>query len=307
MHEVTVEAKTVAQAIEKGLKEMGLRREQVEVSVVQEPSGGIFGLGAKQARVVLREKRWSGEEGRPPEADVQDLPPARPSARPEREARPPRDVREVRPASASGGGSRGERRGPGGRDRMGGRRRPPQGERPPRAGVTAEAEGPREPHVPSVPEARTPESEEAKAILQELAKLMGLTDATVMSGWDAAQGRVRAEVVTPDARMLTGRDGEVLGALQFLTTLAVNRKLKSQVAVQVDTEGFWKRKEESAIAQAQRALDTVKSSGRPFRMDPMDASLRRLVHRHLQDNADVETASEGEGAYRKVVVKPRRK
>ena len=57
-HKVKVEAKDVSQAIEKGLKKLGLRRDQVEVTVLTNPRKGFLGIGARPAVVEVRQKRW---------------------------------------------------------------------------------------------------------------------------------------------------------------------------------------------------------------------------------------------------------
>jgi spoIIIJ-associated protein len=322
MQEITVEAKTVAQAIEQGLKQAGLRRDQVEVTVVQEPSGGILGFGAKPAKVILREKRWGAEEKtaeEPTEAENKPAPaPSRESERSRPESAETRPVREPRPPREGG---RPYGKGPGshamageGRTRreMGG----PRGARPHREHRDYRehrerrefvAPEPHTPHVPNVPSVQNPQSEEAKTVLQELLKQMQFGEATVLSGWDEAQGRVRAEIVSPEARSLIGRDGAVLEALQFMTTLIVNRRLKTQIAVQVDVEGYWKRLEDRALAQANKGIEEVKRTGHVFRLEPMEAALRRLVHKTLADHPDVETVSEGEGPWRKVTLRPRKK
>ncbi|MEF3280125.1 MAG: Jag N-terminal domain-containing protein [Elusimicrobiota bacterium] len=62
MREIKVEAKTVKEAIEKGLSKLQLRREQVEVEVINEEKKGILGFGSKNACVILREKIWRDEK-----------------------------------------------------------------------------------------------------------------------------------------------------------------------------------------------------------------------------------------------------
>ena len=59
MRETKTEAKTIQDAVEKGLAEMGLRRDQVEVVVVSEGKSGFLGIGARKACVILREKSWT--------------------------------------------------------------------------------------------------------------------------------------------------------------------------------------------------------------------------------------------------------
>src|SRR5487761_858548 len=54
MDEVEASGRTVEEAINKALKQLGLEHSQVEVEVLNEGRGGILGLGAEQARVIVR-------------------------------------------------------------------------------------------------------------------------------------------------------------------------------------------------------------------------------------------------------------
>ncbi len=56
MESVDASGKTVEEAIEKALAEIGLERTQVEVEVVKEGRAGILGIGGEDARVVVRAK-----------------------------------------------------------------------------------------------------------------------------------------------------------------------------------------------------------------------------------------------------------
>ncbi len=56
------EGKTVDHAVEKGLEQLGLAREQVEIEVLEEGSKGMLNLiGGKHAKVVLRQRDDAGE------------------------------------------------------------------------------------------------------------------------------------------------------------------------------------------------------------------------------------------------------
>ncbi len=66
MKEITIEAKTVEEAIEKGLEEMGgPSRESVEIEVLDEGKSGLFGLGGKEARVRLTLKEGTSDQTAP--------------------------------------------------------------------------------------------------------------------------------------------------------------------------------------------------------------------------------------------------
>jgi spoIIIJ-associated protein len=116
---------------------------------------------------------------------------------------------------------------------------------------------------------------------------------------------VKAVVESQDATLLVGRDGRVLESLQFLATLMLSRGGASPIAVQVDALSYWEKREQAILDQARNAVESVKASGRPYRLEPMDAAMRRLIHRTLASNPDVVTGSEGEGPWRKIVIRPR--
>ena len=66
-HKIRVQGKDVDEAINKGLKKLGLRhRDQVEVNVLETARKGFLGIGARMATVEIRQKRWSGRERKPP-------------------------------------------------------------------------------------------------------------------------------------------------------------------------------------------------------------------------------------------------
>ena len=54
MESLEVSAKTVEEAIQKALEQLGVSREEVEVTVVKEGRHGVLGLGAEEARVRVR-------------------------------------------------------------------------------------------------------------------------------------------------------------------------------------------------------------------------------------------------------------
>ncbi len=77
-------------------------------------------------------------------------------------------------------------------------------------------------------------------------------------------------------------------------------RLDNSVRVIVDAENYRNRHEENIIRQAAKVADQVKKSKRSKLLEPMNPFERRLVHTTLNDDADVETKSEGEGLYRQV-------
>lgn len=285
MEEIESEGKTVAEAVENTLRKSGLRRDQVEVQIINEASSGFMGIGARPARVRVREKRWAADgsplpSGAPTSATTAPKPPSRAPA-PVRQAPRPARVESVvrRPAPKA----------------------PRNPERAPEPAAAPSAK-------PSAPltEQAAQFCERTVSLLKEMLPLMNLADASVSARWDPEQDRVKADVETKDAERLIGRDGKTLESLQFLVTLILSRRCNMPVAVWVDAQGYWEKKEKELLSQAQAGIETVKSTGRPFRFPPMSAPLRRLVHRNLAGHPDVVTSSEGEGSWRKIVIKPRK-
>jgi spoIIIJ-associated protein len=50
---LSVSAKTIEEAVEQGLAQLGLTREQVEIEILKEGKRGVFGIGAEEALVRL--------------------------------------------------------------------------------------------------------------------------------------------------------------------------------------------------------------------------------------------------------------
>jgi spoIIIJ-associated protein len=284
MEPIESEGRTVAEAVETALSKSGLRRDQVEITVMEEGAAGFMGLGAKSARVRLTEKRWG------PDSPVSAPAPAR--ARP---ASSPRPERRSAPRPAARQPERQPERRP---ERAPARAPEPRPSRP----SHAERAAPR----PITPAEAKEACAKAEQLVIELLGLMSIAAPTTTSVWDSDMERVKITVESQDASLLVGRDGRVLESLQLLTTLMLSRGNAAPIAVQVDALSYWEKQEQVVLDAARLAVENVKATGKPVRMEPMDSSMRRLVHRTLSSHPDVTTASEGEGPWRKLVVRSRK-
>jgi len=315
MKEIEIEGKTVTMAVEKGLSELGLRRDQVEVEVLEQGSPGFLGIGVKPARVHIREKVWVPEgEARAEEPASGTHPQGAHQPRGPRPAREPREGRRSPPPRSSrpqprDRAPRSNDRRPESRGDGAPQARPaPRSEERPR--VEPRPERPRPQRGPEVPPSEADIAkicESAQTVIKDILSLAGLGEAVVKCAWDPAQNRAKAEVETQEPGLLIGKAGKTLESLQFLVTVIVGRRTGVPTAIQVECQEYWKKVEEKILSELVRAVEDVKQTGRPFRMEPMEPALRRLVHRKLQDDPDVETASEGEGPWRKVVIRPKAK
>lgn len=103
---------------------------------------------------------------------------------------------------------------------------------------------------------------------------------------------------------LVGKGGETLTALQYLVRLMVSKKTEARANVIVDVNDQRTSHADKLIRIAQRMADQVAETGRPFKMEPMPAHERRIVHKALYRRKDVTTQSKGRGDERRVLIIP---
>jgi spoIIIJ-associated protein len=121
---------------------------------------------------------------------------------------------------------------------------------------------------------------------------------------DLRDGSLVFEIEGEDAGLLIGRRGETLRDVQFIVRMLVNRQLKQRANIIIDVERYQLRRTQKLHTIAENAARAA-SRGRARSLDPMTPEERRIVHMALSDNPSVVTESEGQGAERHVVVKPR--
>lgn len=102
--------------------------------------------------------------------------------------------------------------------------------------------------------------------------------------------------------ILIGKRGATLDSLQYLLSLVINKNTESYVKVKLDTENYRERRKETLENLAKNLAHKVKRIHRPVYLEPMNPYERRIIHSALQKDKYVETHSEGEEPYRKVVI-----
>ncbi|MHB8073469.1 protein jag [Desulfosporosinus fructosivorans] len=114
------------------------------------------------------------------------------------------------------------------------------------------------------------------------------------------------DITGPELGILIGRRGDTLDALQYLTNLAVARKLSERVRLIVDVEGYRSRREDTLVRLAKRLSEKVKRTGIRVVLEPMNPHERRIIHTSLQDETRISTFSEGDDPNRRVVISLKR-
>ena len=248
-------------------------------------AGEVYGAGGRTVMVSERSDRvpsaGGGEERRPRERERRD-----------------RSDRE-----RGRGRGRGEREARGGRERGRDRDRDRGSDRSqsqPRGNRLEEGETARstEPSVGAV----TGELGEVGQFLLGVIERMGLGPFSIE---EKEEGElVIFEVRGPATREIAEGDGRVVDALQLLTNQCAMHKSENPPRVVVDMEGESASRESFLSNLAHRVARRARDTGRPQRLDPMNAKDRRLIHVALRDVEDIATMSHGEGSYRQVVVVP---
>ncbi len=107
--------------------------------------------------------------------------------------------------------------------------------------------------------------------------------------------------------ILIGKRGQTLDSLQYLISLVVNKESDAYIKVKVDTEDYRERRKQTLENLAKNLSYKVKRTRRPVTLEPMNPYERRIIHSALQNDRYVETHSEGDEPYRKVVITLKRR
>lgn len=144
----------------------------------------------------------------------------------------------------------------------------------------------------------------AIAALQDILKYFNVGEVTI-DEYEGDEGELILDITGDDLAILIGRHGRTLDALQFVVSAITVRSMGFRYPVIVDIEGYKSRQREKLESIARSTANKAASQHRSVKMRPMTPYERRIVHIALRDDDRVDTASEGEGSARHVVVVPR--
>ncbi len=120
--------------------------------------------------------------------------------------------------------------------------------------------------------------------------------------YDEEEKTMNFEILGDDMGVLIGKRGQTLDSLQYLISLVVNKDSDDYIKIKLDTENYRERRKETLENLAKNIAGKVKKTGKAVALEPMNPYERRIIHSALQNDKYVETHSEGEEPYRKVVV-----
>lgn len=143
----------------------------------------------------------------------------------------------------------------------------------------------------------------AIAALQDILKHFNVGDVTI-DEYEGDDGELILDITGDDLAVLIGRHGKTLDALQFVVSAITVRSIGYRYPVVVDVEGYKNRQRQKLESIARSSANKAANQQRSVKLRPMTPYERRIVHIALRDDSRVETASEGEGSARHVVVLP---
>lgn len=299
MEWVETTGKTIDEAKDKALDQLGVHIEDAEFEILDEPKQGLFGRVRGEARVRARVK------------------PAQARQKVDRRDR----KRSDKPSGGkSGNGERSPKSSGGAKSEKtekteksayraagnGGQR-----QRQPKQGAARDkmAAGQHESGSAANPATKEQQvdarqvGEEATQFVEQLVSAFGLTGSVelVIEDGDDLEVRVHGS----ELGLLVGPRGTTLQAVQDLTRVASQRRLGDHdTRLRVDIGGYRERRKAALGKFAAQMADEVKSSGVARVLEPMSSADRKIIHDTLSTIDGIETRSEGDDPNRRVVIAP---
>jgi spoIIIJ-associated protein len=306
---IEVNGKSVDEAVQQALVRLGKRREEVEISVLQEPSRGTFGLGSKDARVRVTVRVGSRSAVITPELadailgpDGPDVVLSEDEAYDDDEEYLEDDEEEFEDDEEL-----------------------EDDELEDAEELEAEASVPfliPEASLPSLhvveqangsasrgelQDVEVPSREDVEItvdVLQHILRYMNI-HATVQVR-SANPLILNIHGINENLGLLIGRRGETLAALQLLVSLVVSHRTRHRMRIVVDAENYREHREDNLRSLALRVAQQVRNYRRSIALEAMPPHERRIVHIALSDSKDISTESIGEGDERRVVISLKR-
>ena len=281
---IITSGKTIDLAIESALSQLGLDRDSVSVTVLQQAKSGFLGFGAQSAKVQVT-------------YEVPD----------------PVPEKEEKPKSALGSASRSKPKAPAAPVKKPEAPQMPKAEPPkpapqpprqdkPRPPKPPRPEKPKAPAAPKTYAPAEPGSVEEKIEVFIKGLLEHMDSNAVPHCWKDEGNTYKVDLVGDDLGYLIGRRGDTLDAIQHLTNYTINRDVEGHIRVNVDAECYREKREESLRRYARKKAQQVLKARRRTTLEPMNAYERHVIHAALQDMENITTHSTGVEPNRRVVI-----
>ena len=144
--------------------------------------------------------------------------------------------------------------------------------------------------------------DEVRQYLKDVIFAMGIEDVEVYTS--RVNNNIKYDIETENAGLVIGRHGKVLNGLQTLAQNHIHQLAYSKLNVRADAEKYRERRKNTVETLANRTAERVIKTNKTVRLDPMPAHERKQIHRYLNQNPKVKTHSEGREPKRYLVVEP---
>lgn len=306
MQWVETTGRTIEDAKEAALDQLGIDERDAEFEVIEEPKTGLFGRPRGEARIRARvvpkaprpkqERRPRRGRGRPGDGegssggggDRSRKPAAAPAAAAAEEAGDDQSAQDAAPAR-SGGGNR-NRRG-GGRNRSGSN----GGGRP----AASQQEG------NDMTEDDVPVGTQADIITEFLEGLLASLGASgTITRTEIDEETIELAVEGDDLGLLIGPKGQTLTAVHELSRTVLQRRATGRHVgrVRIDIAGYRQRRQEALARFVRQQAEAVLEEGKERALEPMNSADRKVVHDTVNEIEGVRTISEGADPHRRVVL-----
>ena len=248
----------IEEAVRLALLDLKCSRDEVEVTVLEEPTKGFLGIGAKLAKVRVEKIKPVVEEKKP-----------EPKAEKKEPKHKERKSKEKKTHEKKSQDSKEDKT------------------------VNLALDDVDKDSLKDV------EDHEVLTFLKDITEKMGLN---LNFNAKAGDGIVYLEMNGQDSRTVIGKRGQTLDAIQYLTSLVVNKDKDKYVKVVVDAENYRAKRQKTLEQLANRLAAKVVKTKKYVRLEPMNPYERKVIHATLQKNPNITTRSEGEEPYRRVII-----
>lgn len=274
----------VEEAVKLALMDLKCSRDEVEVTVLEQPSKGFFGIGSKLAKVRVEKKKTEENEAADDIYDEAVINAAKSVSESAAEQKPKEKFKD-RPHTKDN--NKRNRKNKNRNERKSGEHRRDLAE----SSLNIE--------VVDKSKLKDVEEHEALDFLKDITEKMGLNlGFTVKAGDDV----VYIEMDGKDSGTIIGKRGQTLDSIQYLTSLVINKDRDKYIKVVIDAENYRAKRQKTLEQLANRLAAKVVKTKKYVRLEPMNPYERKIIHATLQQNPDVSTRSEGEEPYRRVVI-----
>ena len=143
-----------------------------------------------------------------------------------------------------------------------------------------------------------------RKVLKEILDLIGIPDAEINTK-QQEEGIVLMDINSEAGGLIIGKHGQTLSSLQYLINRIIRTQEDEKVKYILDVGEYRVRHQKVLEKMADSSAKKVIANQEKEVLSEMNAFDRRIIHMRIKENPEVETYSEGEGNYKKVVISPK--